>query len=62
MSDSAARRAEDASRKLIEALGRVYSQLSDSGGKTRHEYESVEDVDGGFDCSSVKTAVGQVSL
>lgn len=60
MSDSAARRAEDASHKLIEALGRVYSQLSDSGGKTRHE--SVEDVDGGFDCSSVKTAVGQVGL
>lgn len=62
MSDSCARKAEDASHKLLEALGRVYSQLSDSGGKNRPAPESCEDVDGSVDSSSVRTAVGQVSI
>lgn len=62
MSDSCARKAEDASQKLLEALGRVYSQLSDSGAKNRPGPESCEDVDGSVDRSSVRTAVGQVSI
>lgn len=59
MSDGFSEKAEDASHKLIEALGRVYLQLSDSGGEKRRETGGGEDVDGG---SSVRTAVGQVSV
>lgn len=61
MSDGFSKKAEDASHRLIEALGRVYLQVSDSGGEKRRDAVGGEDVDGGVDRSSVRTAVGQVS-
>lgn len=51
------RKADDANRRLIEALGHLYSELS---GERRRE--GGEGTDGNVNHSSVRSAVGEVSF
>lgn len=59
MAADLSRRAEDANRKLVEALGHVYSVLSGSGPSGGDKWRENGDTTDG--ASSVKAAVSEVS-
>lgn len=61
MSEGLLKRVEETQRELVEALGRVYSELSSSGGERERWREGIEIADAhAHRVESLRTAISEV--